>query len=180
MSAESLLYGLYPLGSGALLADNQAALPQRFQPVPIRTIAADSSLIMTPYPDYLKIIQANFYSQPEWLQTEQNNQANFSRWSKILGNKISGLNDVMTVAEVLLVRDKNGIQLPAGLTEQDKTEILRLNSWALAFEYRLKKFQQSAAPSSCGELPPALAPKSTTPTSAVWSLIQVAILSSCR
>lgn len=139
MSAESLLYGLYPPGSGPLLKNNQAALPNRFQPVPIRTVAADSSLIMTPYPDYLKIMKANVYSQPEWQKTEQNNQANFSRWTKILGNKISGLNDVMTVGDVLLVREKNGIALPIGLSEQDESSILKLTSWSLAFEYRTKK-----------------------------------------
>src|SRR3990167_2889333 len=36
MSAESLLYGLYPLGSGPrLLSSGQTALPQAFQPIPI-------------------------------------------------------------------------------------------------------------------------------------------------
>ena len=139
MSAESLLYGLYPLGSGALLPDGQAALPKRFQPIPIRMIPAESSLIMTPYPDYLKIMKENVYGQTEWQLTEQRNQTNFASWSKILGNKIAGLNDVMTVADVLLVRSKNNIPLPAGLTDSAQAQILKLYSWALAYEYQTKK-----------------------------------------
>ncbi|MFA6076163.1 MAG: histidine-type phosphatase [Negativicutes bacterium] len=139
MSAESLLYGLYPLGYGSLLPDGQAALPKRFQPVPIRMIAADSSLIITPYTDYLRIMKENVYSQPEWQKTEQQNQANFARWTKILGNNITGLNDVMTVGDVLLVRSKNNIPLPAGLTDSDQAQILKLTSWALAYEYKTKK-----------------------------------------
>ena len=146
MSAESLLYGLYPLGTGPLLDSGMAALPQRFQPIPIRTVAADSGAIMLPYDRYMAVMQQYVWNQPQWTSIESSSQAKYAQWSKILGNKISSLNDVMTVGDVLIVRDAHGIALPNGLSRKQADEIIEMTERALADEFRSPK-----AAALCGD-----------------------------
>lgn len=135
-SAESLLYGLYPLGTGAKLSDGSYALPAGYQPIPIRTVADGSSLIMVPYPEYQEILKRYVFSSPEWIDKENAYKEKFKQWQDILGNNVQSLNDVLSIGDTLIVRKAHDIPLPEGLSEQDEKDIIDLCEWALAFQFR--------------------------------------------
>ncbi|AKU74267.1 histidine phosphatase super family protein [Francisella tularensis subsp. tularensis] len=66
VSAQSLLMGLYPAGTGPLIGDGDPAIKGRFQPIPIMTLSADSRLIQFPYEQYLAVLKKYVYNSPEW------------------------------------------------------------------------------------------------------------------
>ncbi|MDE5000921.1 acid phosphatase, partial [Francisella tularensis subsp. holarctica] len=56
----------------------------------------------------------------------------FAKWQQILGNRISGLTDVITVGEVLSVAQAHGKPLPTGLSQEDADQISAVTDWGLA------------------------------------------------
>ena len=138
-SAESLLYGLYPLGTGAKLSDGNYALPSGYQPIPIRTVADGSTLLMVPYPEYQKILKRYIFGSTEWINKENAYKEKFKQWQDILGNKVQSLNDVLSIGDTLIVRKAHNIPLPEGLSKQDEADIIDLCEWALAFQFRNQK-----------------------------------------
>jgi lysosomal acid phosphatase len=72
MSAESLLLGLYPLGSGPnLSSSNQPALPANYQPIPITSVPLAKEDLLLPEANkqqFKSILQKYVFSQPEWQQ----------------------------------------------------------------------------------------------------------------
>ena len=141
-SAQCLLFGLYPLGSGPMLANGSYALPSGYQPIPLRTVPDGSTLLMESYPDYEKILKLYVFNASEWLEKEEACRKKFEHWQNALGNKVEGLNDVLTIGDVLIVRKAHGIPLPQGLSLQDESEIIDLCEWALAFQFKNEKVAQ--------------------------------------
>ncbi|MCX7970694.1 MAG: histidine phosphatase family protein [Negativicutes bacterium] len=135
VSAHCLLAGLYPCGTGPALADGRPALPYRWQVIPVRTVPADDGTVVVPYPDYQKIVRQYVCSQPGWQKREREWQGKFAEWSQILGNEIKGLTDVLTVGDVLIVRDRRGIPLPPGLSREDADSIMEITRWGLAWQF---------------------------------------------
>ncbi|AHH45626.1 acid phosphatase [Francisella tularensis subsp. holarctica PHIT-FT049] len=139
VSAQSLLMGLYPAGTGPLIGDGDPAIKGRFQPIPIMTLSADSRLIQFPYEQYLAVLKKYVYNSPEWQNKTKEAAPNFAKWQQILGNRISGLNDVITVGDVLIVAQAHGKPLPKGLSQEDADQIIALTDWGLAQQFKSQK-----------------------------------------
>ncbi len=139
VSAQSLLIGLYPPGTGPLMENKKEALPKRFQPIPIMTLTEASKLIMFPYLDYLKVLKENVYNTKVWQDKEKELAPEFKNWTKILGNKITGLNDVLSVGDVLIVAKAHEKPLPKGLSQQEADKIIELTSWGLTQQFKSQK-----------------------------------------
>jgi len=135
LSAESLLFGLYPPGSGPKLDNGKPALPGLIQPIPVRSVSANSPLIMVPYPQYLKILEKYIYPSKVWKDKENEYKLEFAKWTKILGNKITCLADILSIGDVLIVAQHHNLPLPNGLSERDAMEIIKLTSWGLVTQF---------------------------------------------
>ena len=136
LSAQCLLTGLYPPGTGPVLAENKPALPAQIQPIPIMTLSEDSKLLMFPYPEYLKVISKYVYNTKAWKDKQKELKPDFEKWSKILGNKINGLDDILTIGDVLIVAKAHGKPLPQGLSQEDADKIIDVTSWGLADQFK--------------------------------------------
>ena len=139
VSAQSMLMGLYPPSTGPILANGQPALPDAFQPIPIMVLPEDSKLITFPYPQYLKVLENNVYNTKWWKNKNKELQPEFKRWTSILGNKITGLDDVLTVGDVLIVAKAHNKPLPKGLTQKDADQIIHLTEWGLSHIFDSQK-----------------------------------------
>jgi len=94
---------------------------------------------MVPYPQYLKILEKYIYPSKVWQDKENKYKSKFVKWSKILGNKITGLSNILSIGDVLIVAEHHNLPLPKGLSEQDAMEIIRLTSWGLATQFKSEK-----------------------------------------
>jgi lysosomal acid phosphatase len=139
LSAESLLLGLYSPGTGPKLSNGEPALPYMIQPIPVRTVSTSSHLIMVPYLQYLKILNKYIYKTKIWQDKEQELQPKFKKWTKILGNKITSLADVISIGDVLIVAEHHNLPLPKGLSKKDAQEIINLTSWGLTTQFKSEK-----------------------------------------
>ncbi|AFJ42590.1 histidine-type phosphatase [Francisella noatunensis subsp. orientalis] len=138
-SAQSLLMGLYQAGTGPVLDNGQYAINGGFQPIPIMTLSAESKLIQFPYKLYLAVLREYIYNSKIWQDKTKETEPNFAKWQQILGNKISGLNDVITVGDVLIVAKAHGKPLPKGLSQEDADQIIALTDWGLAQQFKSQK-----------------------------------------
>jgi acid phosphatase len=138
-SAQSLLMGLYPPGTGPVLGNGKAAIKDRVQLVPIMTLTADSKLLQFPYPKYLAVLKKYVYNSPAWQNKTKEVAPNFAKWQKILGNKISGLDDILVIGDVLIVAKAHDKPLPKGLSQDDANKIIALTSRGLADQFKSQK-----------------------------------------
>ncbi|MDR3478544.1 MAG: histidine phosphatase family protein [Gammaproteobacteria bacterium] len=129
MSAQSLLYGLYPLGVGA------ATLPSAFQPIPIHTIKKEEEILLIPDQDEKKfdaLLHRYVYSQPEWKKKTSELHDKFRYWTELTGLKIGSLRDLVLLGDNLFVREHYQVALPAGITEEDAQDIISTSKWAFS------------------------------------------------
>ena len=157
MSAQCFLLGLYPLGSGPYLNQNQFALPSGFQPIPVHI--ENNYLIIKPRRNPISLIRMNY----EYYKLNKNKylfNEKFKRWSDATGIKIKDFSDLDTLADTLFVRQQHNIPLPNGISQADADEIIFIstNNWLTLFQQsdfsyptghkflvRLKKYLQDAA-----------------------------------
>ncbi|WP_119343642.1 histidine-type phosphatase [Facilibium subflavum] len=139
MTAESLLQGLYPPGTGPSV-NEKPALAKKVQVIPIRTLSQNSTLLMPPYPQYLKLLQTDVYPTAKWQEIQKSYQQDFKTWHNILGNPVNNLQDVMTIGDVLNVAKAHQKPLPKGLTQNQAQTIIRLRDKALAMQFQSQKF----------------------------------------
>jgi hypothetical protein len=137
-SAQSLLMGLYPAGVGPALSNGQPALPHLFQPIPIRTLAASDTMILTPFPQYKALLQKYIFNSPAWLKKQAEYQNKFSKWSHILGNPINHLEQVVSLGDTLIVARSHHFPRPKNLSKQDEQQMLALTSWGIAEQFKNK------------------------------------------
>jgi lysosomal acid phosphatase len=127
MSAQSLLYGLYPLGTGP------ATLPGGFQPIPIHTTPKASDDLLLPSHDQAAhdaILTKYVFTLPEWQTKTRALQAKFPHWTAVTGMQIHNLEEVLYLADNLRISQFYNAPVPAGLTDQDQQEIIAAGSWA--------------------------------------------------
>lgn len=133
MSAQSILYGLYPLNTGPLL-EGKNALPQGFQPIPINSIPREQDSLLVPNHDkasYQKIVKHYLFNTPDWKQTELALKPNYSRWAKLLGMPITNLFDVIQVSDRLFVERLYNLSLPEGLDKSEADTIIDTGTKAM-------------------------------------------------
>lgn len=138
MSAQCILTGLYPPGTGPVLASGKDALPGRLQVIPLRTVPDGSSLLLTPYPVYEKILEKYVVRTPAWLAREAAIRPRLAKWSRAVGQKLESLRDVMGVGDVIHCATSHGFRAPPELSPEDVREILDVTSWGLAQEFKVE------------------------------------------
>lgn len=134
MSAQSILFGLYPLGTGPSLNNSVKALPEGLQPIPINTVTREQDTLLLPNHDKemsKKLLETYIFNDPNWIQKDLALKPNYSAWTKLIGVKISNLFDLIHVSDRLSIERLYNIPLPDGLQENEANMIIDAGEWAL-------------------------------------------------
>lgn len=126
MSAESLLMGLYPLGTGPALPDSTPALPSNFQPIPIHTIPAaqDSAFLIDMNSSEISdLLNKYVYTRADWKAKSSELESHYTRWSQLTGVNIGTMFDVLSLGDTLHAYVVHDIPLPNGLTKEEANYI---------------------------------------------------------
>lgn len=149
MSAQSLLAGLYPDGTGPKLRNGVRALPNLHQPIPVMTIPRKVKNIINPEhedPERVQQLIVKYaFIQPEWVKTNRELAADFKRWSRILGVEIKDLNDFLVPADHVYCMSLHGVPLPKELTKNDLDKIIHLKMKACAIRFVPKELAHHMA-----------------------------------
>ncbi len=141
MSAESVLFGLYPLGTGPFLFEsNKPALPYHYQPIPIHIKSKDGSDI----PDddgseYRKRLKKYVFNRPDWIQKTAALKPEFARWSQATGLKLTTIRQLCQLADTLYIYQLHHVPMPAGLSAEDVKRIIAIGTEGLLTEYQTKE-----------------------------------------
>jgi len=135
-TAECVLMGLYPPGTGPKLANGKPALPNAFQPIPITTLPVSDFTILTQYPQYTALLQQYVYNSPAWLALQAKYQPYFAKWQQVLGNPVNSLSDVLAVGDMLIVAKAHNLTMPKGLSTQDINNIINATNTGLAIQFQ--------------------------------------------
>lgn len=140
LSAQSLLIGLYPPGTGPDLADGKPALPGALQPIPIQTFPESQDPIINGFgahlQEFMELQKTLVFTDEAWKKLTSSGSGSFGRWSRIFGRKIDNLVDLMPVGDDLNVRMVHGVKLPEGITKSQAEEILGIYSQAMALAFK--------------------------------------------
>ena len=131
MSAQSVLMGLYPLGTGPHLKDGSPAIPGGLQPIPIHTLPQhkDTFIPCEHKPKMIEYLRKKYVlSTPEWQKKHQEIAEHFSEWEAITGYKIQDLYSVGSLADTIHIYENHDVALPSALTPEHKKEILGLKT----------------------------------------------------
>ncbi len=140
MSAQSLLLGLYPLGSGPNIAHPTIeALPGSFQPIPIHTKEAtdeDVLLVHTHSPRFQDNFQKHVKNHKIWVEKNNDLKRHYARWSKATGVEIDDLYHLISLGNTLFVYQSNQVPLPKDLSKKDIDQIIDAGKWAFCFMFK--------------------------------------------
>lgn len=136
MTAQSVLFGLYPLGTGPMVNHATKALPKAFQPIPVHTVPREQdSLLVTNYDKtkYRQWLETYVFNDPAWVQKDGELKSHYPAWSKATNVPINNLFELLHVNDRLFIERLYHIPLPEGMTAQDADEILEAGQWALLY-----------------------------------------------
>jgi lysosomal acid phosphatase len=139
MSGESLLFGLYPLGTGpALRGQTSAALPMYYQPIPIHTVPQPQDSLLRPEnkEDFKQLIAQYVIASDAWQTKLSQSKTKLQRWSKITGIPMKDLYQVIPLSDNLYIRKLYSVPMPRGISNQDRDEIINLGQWAIRTIYQ--------------------------------------------
>jgi acid phosphatase len=140
MSAESFLAGLYPPGTGPILADSgQAALPQALQPIPIHTIPRPEDSLLIPDTDaraYDALCQQYVFSSPEWKAKAAELAPDLPRWSEETGIKLTNIFQLKYLGDTLFIDRLRQVPFPAGLSAGEADALIKASRWIFAQGYK--------------------------------------------
>jgi lysosomal acid phosphatase len=143
MSAQSVMLGLYPLGSGPSAINSLLpALPSAFQPVPIHTIPAAQDgayLIDIGSGKIAELISRYVYTRADWKEKSNELANQYERWSQLTGVNITGIFDVLSLGDTLRAYESHGIAMPAGLTSEEARKIIEASDWIYAAVFKPKE-----------------------------------------
>lgn len=138
MSAESLLMGLYPPGTGPEVADSSLpALPYAFQPIPIFTAPSKyDEIIMQQLSslEHAKLMEQYVFPTKEWQEKNNDLKDKYPLWSQLTGIQINNLDELQMVGDTLYIHQLHHVPLPEGLSEKDVATIIKASSWAFMAE----------------------------------------------
>lgn len=135
MSAQALLLGLYPLGSGPLLVSESPALPMGFQPIPIHTVSQKEDNLLVPkrnHTEFESMQQQYVISSNDWQQKSSQYQVKLQSWSRASGIPLNNLGNITGLADNLYIRKLYDVAMPNGISKQDCDEIITLANWVTA------------------------------------------------
>lgn len=142
MSAQSLLMGLYPLGTGPKITDSSPALPHAFQPIPIFSAPAKyDEIIMQQVSseERSKLFEQYVYSTKEWQQKNNELKDKYPLWSRLTGVPIKGLTELQLLGDSLYIHQIHHAPMPEGLNDQDVEAIIHASDWAFMAQERPKQ-----------------------------------------
>jgi lysosomal acid phosphatase len=145
-SAQALLMGLYPPGTGPMLEDQQPALPQAVQLVPVNTVPQESDSLLIPYNDsaqYYALLQQYVFDTPGWKEKTAELAPKFPAWSAATGMTITNLYQLSAVADTLFVERTHNITLPPDLSAEDVQTIIDAGQWAMVYAYKDKNVSEA-------------------------------------
>lgn len=134
MSAQSLLMGLYPAGTGPNTSDSSLpALPHAFQPIPIFSAPSNlDEVIVQPVSqvERRKLDEQYVYPTPEWQQYNESLKEKYPLWSKLLGIPVTTIAGLQGAADILFIHQLHHAPLPEGLSDEDVNTIIKAGQWA--------------------------------------------------
>jgi lysosomal acid phosphatase len=143
MSAESFLAAFYPLGTGPMMHNNKPALPAAQQPIPLRTLPKDQDYLLLAKDNYIKQFNKMgdkyVFTTSDWKEKNSKYSGDFERWSKIFGEQINNLRDLVPIGDNLNVRMLNDVPMPKGVSEKEAKEIIKIARWAQAQAFRPRR-----------------------------------------
>lgn len=133
MSAECVLLGLYPTGTGPTV-DGKPALPSLYQPIPIHTKPRneDSLLVMDFNAKLAPTLDQYVHNTAEWKSKTEGLQPKFRRWNELTGEKIDTLRELAGLGDAVYIYKLHNVPLPKGLTNADVKEIEDETEWAFS------------------------------------------------
>ncbi|MFZ4115275.1 MAG: histidine phosphatase family protein [Chthoniobacterales bacterium] len=146
MSAECFLMGLYPPGSGPRIGASlfsRAALPGRFQPIPIHTAPKDHDPLLLPKIE--EAIKENVLSSAEWRKKRELLKPYFASWSQATGFPIKSERDIGPLGDALFIHQLKHIPFPKNLSQKEAAKIIDQQKDALK-----KKFNTPAIGRAAG------------------------------
>jgi hypothetical protein len=139
MTAQALLMGLYPSGTGPKLDDNQPSVPFSMQPIPVHSVPKEVDHLSTPKSYNPKFLFDNYLeARSEWKKVPKETKEKIKRWADLTGMPIKNLKGLKALADTLHVRQENNIPLPAGITDQDAEEIKQYGKGLMVGYFKLK------------------------------------------
>ena len=136
MSAQCVLMGLYPPGTGPMLSNsNIPALPDAYQVIPVHTVSIEDDDLLVPNhtpQQFNKIKKKYVTNRSDWQKKTMELRPQFARWSRLTGFKVTNLTDLIHLADNLYIRQLNQLPLPNGITTQDAQMIIDAGQWGLA------------------------------------------------
>lgn len=129
MSAQSLLAGLYPPGSGP------ETLPAAIQPIPVHTVAASQDgafLIDISSRKIADAINKYVYTRADWKTKSAELQSQYQRWSELTGVPVDNMYDVMGLSDTLRAYVNHDVALPNGLSAEEAQKIIEAGDWVYA------------------------------------------------
>jgi acid phosphatase len=139
-SAQSLMYGLYPLGIGPVLPNGDPAIPASPTIVPIYTLqghemfdpASNSKKDL-----YLKLLKKYIYTTPLWKEKEKELHEKYplEKWSKIAGYPITNYFNIQGFVDNLNVRYIHHVPFPEGISIETYKEIYPSVDWSEAYVF---------------------------------------------
>lgn len=137
ISAESVLLGLYPPGTGPSV-NGKPALPLSYQPVPIHTKprAEDSLLVIDYNPKLPSTLDQYVHDTPEWKEKNAQLQSKIKRWNEQTGMKMETIGAVAGLGDALYIYKLHNVPISKGLTDLDVKEITDETEWAFASSFK--------------------------------------------
>lgn len=142
MSAESMLMGLYPPGTGPLLSANKKpALPNAFSPIPIHTIPTDQDKLLLPKTDknIFSLIKLYWFKQTVWKEKTAPIEDKLKRWEDVTGIDTHDPEKISQLADNLFIREVHHVGLPKGISTKDAAEIRALGKWVTVTALKTKE-----------------------------------------
>jgi len=138
-SAQAILLGMYPLGSGPKLVDGSSALPSGYQPIPIHTVSQDQDklLLGCNQNQFDALAKKYVFNTKKWKEKSFQYQDKIKYWSKITGLDLSDLSTpkLRSFADNLYIRKLHNIPMPQGITKDDEQQIFDLLHWIFTTVY---------------------------------------------
>lgn len=135
MSAQSVLIGMYPPGTGPVLPNSSPALPFGLQPVPIHTVPAsqDSAFLIDIGSSKISDLIAKYvYTRADWKAKSTELESQYARWSQLTGIAIANMFDVLSLGDILRAYINHDVAMPNGLTKEEANKIIQAGDWIYA------------------------------------------------
>ncbi len=148
MSAQSLLTGLYPPGTGPVVEDTQQpALPKQLQPIPVHTVNAKTDVIFNDYNSTcLKSVLKQYRATDSAVKARLSLlRPKLKQWQELFGTEIDYENNLIGIGDNLHVRQLKRVALPEGLNQESANTIMQAAEWAFVSKYSSPKVSKYAA-----------------------------------